>query len=136
MDVVDFVFASPAQALVVWALLATLVVLLVVRDPPTLVLARSGTGSLEISRDAVHRVLEACCTQVRGVASARARVHRRGGKLATELRLRIRPEAKLDAIQGYLTEEITGIYSENLGLKDIGPIRIKVVGVVAADPEF
>lgn len=136
MDVFDFLFVSPAQALVVWALLAALVVLFVVRDPPTLVLARNGSGSLEISRDAVHRVLEACCIQVRGIASARARVHRRGGKLATELRLRIRPEAKLDAIQGYLTEEITDIYSENLGLKDIGPIRIKVVGVVAADPTF
>jgi hypothetical protein len=136
VDAFDFVFVHPAQTLAIWALLAVLIVLLVVRDSPTLVLARDGRGSLEISRDAVHRVLEACCTQVRGIASARARVRRRRGRLTTELRLRIRPDAKLDAIQGYLTEEITGIYSENLGLKDIGPIQIKVVGVVSSDHHF
>ena len=81
-------------------------------------------------------MLETCCEQVRGIASARARVVRKGGLFHTELRLRIRPDARLDAIQGYLTEEIGEIYRQNLGVKEIGRIEIKVVGVAPHESGF
>ena len=125
-----------AVVLVIWILLALVVVLLFQRGPQTLVLSKDEKGRLEISKHAIHRVLEACCEQVRGIASARARVNRRGRLLYTELRLKIRPDAKIDAIHGYLTQEITDIYRQNLGLKDVGAIEIKVVGVVPAQDTF
>ena len=82
-------------------------------------------------------MVEACCEQVRGVASANASINIKGDRFNTHLRLKIRPEAKLDAIQGYLTQEITAIYRDNLGLSsEIGPIEIKVVGVIPAEPGF
>lgn len=117
--------------------MAVLVLLLYLRKPSTLLLASNKTGRLQISRHALHRLLEACCQQLKGVASARAQVRRSGGKFCTSLRLKIRPDAKLDAIQGYLTEEIATIYRDNLGLKDeVGPIYIKVVGVVPQSDRF
>lgn len=120
-------------AVLIWILLTLLVIVVVLQGSRTLILSKDNNGRLEISRHALHRVIETCCEQVRGIASARATVSRKGKLLHTELRLKIRPDAKLDAIQGYLTQEIADIYGQNLGLKDIGPVEIKVVGVEPID---
>ena len=132
----EFAFDSATQALVLWCGLALLAILILLRQPHTLMLARSEQGRLRISRHALHRLLETCCEQVSGVASARAFVKRRGGKFHTKLRLKVRPDAKLDAIQGYLTQEIANTYRDNLGIKAVGPVEIVVVGVVAASGAF
>ncbi len=129
----EYLLTSPVQLFALWGGVALLVVLLFLRQPAALTLAADASGRLEISRHALHRLIEACCEQLPGVASARAQIHRRGNRLSTVIRLKVRPEAKLDAIQGYLTEEITEIYRENLAFKgEVGPIEIKIVGVVPA----
>ncbi|PTY08193.1 hypothetical protein DB347_01010 [Opitutaceae bacterium EW11] len=133
----DFLSQPTVQWILLWLLLALVVVLLFVRRPRTLLLSAGKEGRLEISRHALHRLLEACCEQLQGIASARAQVTRSHGKFRTTLRLKVRPDAKLDAIRGYLTEEIAGIYRDNLGLPDeIGPIHIEVVGVLPQADTF
>lgn len=133
----EYLSLPSVQWLVLWTGLAILALLFFIRKPRTLVLASSNEGRLQISRHALNRLLEACCEQLKGVASARAQVKRSGGKFRTILRLKVRPDAKLDAIQGYLTEEIAAIYRDNLGLKnEVGPIHIKVVGVVPLADTF
>lgn len=127
----DFIFASPVQALAVWGGMAVLVLLLFLREPRTLTLSKGESGQLQISRHALHRLLEACCLQLRGVASARAEVSRSRGKFNTVIRLKVRPDAKLDAIQGYLQQEITEIFRQNLGIAEVGTIKVKVTGVIA-----
>lgn len=129
----EYLLTSPVQLFVLWGGVALLVVLLFMRQPSVLTLASDASGRLEISRHALHRLVEACCEQLKGVASARAVITRRGNRLKTTIRLKVRPDAKLDAIQGYLSEEIARIYRENLAFKgEIGPIEIKIVGVVPA----
>lgn len=133
----DFLLSHPLASALVGGLLALLLVLLILRRPSVLILSSDEKGRLLISRRALQRLVEACCEQLRGVATARAEVRETGGQVLTRLRLKVRPEAKLDAIQGYLTQEITEIYRQNLGLKgEVGPIEIKVVGVVSAEPTF
>lgn len=133
----EYLSRTPVQWTIFGTFLALIALLLLLRKPNTLLLSSGKTGELHISRHALHRLLETCCEQVRGVASARASVRRSGGKFYTSLRLKIRPDAKLDAIQGYLTEEIASIYRENLGLKvEAGPIRVKVEGVIPRDEGF
>lgn len=133
----DFVLTSPIEASIIGGGLALLLVLLILRRPSVLVLSTAETGRLLISRHALQRLVETCCEQLRGVAAARAQVRDHRGQVRTQLRLKVRPEAKLDAIQGYLTQEIAEIYRENLGLKgEVGPIEIKVVGVVPSEPTF
>lgn len=136
MFLIEATITTLAFVLLIWVLLALLVIVIVVQAPQSLVLSNGEAGRLEISRQALHRVIESCCEQVRGIASARASVSRKGKLLHTELRLKIRPDAKLDAIQGYLTQEIKDIYGQNLGLKDIGPIEIKVIGIEPLDQKF
>jgi hypothetical protein len=110
---------------------ATLIKQVKQSEPAVLVLVSGPSGRLEISRHALHRLVEACCEQLKGVASARAVISQRGNRLRTVIRLKVRPDAKLDAIQGYLSEEIAGIYRDNLAFKgEVGPIEIKVIGVV------
>jgi len=132
----DFEFVSATQAIILWFGLALLAVLILLRQPKTLLLARTPQGRLRISRHALHRLLETCCEQVGGVASARAFVKRRRGKFCTKLRLKVRPNAKLDAIQGYLSQEIVSTYRDNLGIKEVGSVEIEVVGVIAASKAF
>ena len=132
----DFEFDSATQAIILWFGLALLAILILFRQPKTLLLARTEQGRLRISRHALHRLLETCCEQVGGVASARAFVKRRRGKFCTKLRLKVRPNAKLDAIQGYLSQEIVSTYRDNLGIKDVGPVEIEVVGVIATNKAF
>ncbi len=129
-----YIFGSdiPGVLLALFAAIAAMFLLLLILlwQPGMLVLVTNERGRLTISRHALHRIVEACCEQVKGVASARALVVRSHGRFHTEVRLKIRPDAKLDAIQGYLTDEITDIYRQNLGLKEVGPIEVKIVGVV------
>jgi hypothetical protein len=132
----DFLHFTSTQ----YALLSTVVVLLVallcLRPSATLTLTTNEKGKLSISRHALHRLIETCCEQLRGVASARAEVTRRSGKFLVRIQLKVRPNAKLDAIQGYLTQEIGDIFRENLGISNIGPVEIKVVGVTPEPATF
>ncbi|HZP59967.1 MAG TPA: hypothetical protein VFB27_06540 [Opitutaceae bacterium] len=128
---------EPLVALIVAAVIVVFALLMVLLwSPAMLVLGTNERGRLTISRHALHRIVEACCLQVKGVASARASVVRSHGRFHTEVRLKIRPDAKLDAIQGYLTDEITDIYHQNLGLKEVGPIEVKIIGVVGEPSGF
>ena len=136
-NLTDFWLSSPLEVIVFGGGIALLVYLLFFSQPSSVPLASNDAGKLLISRKALHRLVEACCGQVKGVASARASIKFKQEKLNTKIRLKVRPEAKLDAIQGYLNQEITDIYRQNLGLSgDIGPIEIIVVGVIATDPTF
>jgi hypothetical protein len=120
-----------------WLALALWVVLVLLRPSAALVLRRNEGGQLSISRHALHRLVEACAEQLKGVVHARARVWRRRGKFHTVLHLKVRPQARLDAIQGYLEQEVRDIFAQNLGLPDsAGRVEIKVVGVVAEPTGF
>jgi hypothetical protein len=113
-----------------WLALALWVVLVLLRPSAALVLRRNEGGQL-------HRLVEACAEQLKGVVHARARVWRRRGKFHTVLHLKVRPQARLDAIQGYLEQEVRDIFAQNLGLPDsAGRVEIKVVGVVAEPTGF
>jgi len=122
---------APREILLLWIALALWVVLVLIRPSRTVVLRQSDGGRLVISRHALNRLLETCAEHLKGVAHARAHVRRRGGKFHTCLHLKVRPHAKLDAIQGYLEQEIRDIFVQNLGLPEAaGRVEIKVIGVV------
>lgn len=132
----EYFAGAPLYLVGLWTAIGLLVLVLFLRKPRRLLLSRSEAGRLEISRHALHRLLETCCEQVKGVVWARARVKRSGKKLKTSLRLKVRPDAKLDAIQGYLTQEISDIYRQNLGIAEVGPIEIEVIGVISEQKQF
>lgn len=128
---------APREFALLWLALALWVVLVLIRPAPSLVLRQTAGGRLAISRHALNRLLEACAEQLKGVAHARAHVRKSGDKFHTTLHLKVRPHAKLDAIQGYLEQEIADIYRQNLGLPEAaGKIEVKVVGVVPEPKPF
>lgn len=132
----EFFQFSTTQYALIWGALVLLVLLLCLRPPSTLTLNSDDHGRLLISRSALHRLIETCCEQLRGVASARAEVKRSGGKFAVIIRLKVRPNAKLDAIQGYLAQEVGEIFRENLGIGEIGRVEVKVVGITPEPATF
>jgi hypothetical protein len=127
---------TTTQYVLIWSTIALLILLLCMRPTATLTLISDEKGRLSISRHALHRMIETCCEQLRGVASARAEVTRRSGKFTVIIYLKVRPNAKLDAIQGYLTQEVTDVFRDNLGIGDVGHIEIKVVGVTPEPATF
>lgn len=128
---------APRDLLLLWLALALWVVLILIRPPSTIILRKTAGGRLSISRHALNRLIETCAEQLKGVAHARAEVRRRGGKFHTTLHLKVRPYAKLDAIQGYLSEEVADIFKENLGIPEAaGPVEVKVTGVVPEPKGF
>lgn len=128
---------APRELALLWLALGFWVLLVLIRPRSTILLRKTDSGQLAISRHALHRLLEACAEQLKGVVHARAHVSRHRGKFKTTLYLKVRPDAKLDAIQGYLTEEIRDIFSVNLGLPETaGPVAIKVVGIVPEPTAF
>lgn len=132
----EYILNAPTLVISLWGALCLLAILLLLCRPRRLLLVENETGRMQISQHALHRLLETCCQQLKGVASARARVVKRRGKFKTFVRLKVRPNAKMDAIQGYLAQEIADIYRLNLGLSEVGPIEIDVVGVVPENTEF
>lgn len=125
------------EFVLLWTALALWVVLILIRPAATVVLRKTEGGKLEISRHALNRLMEACAEQLKGVVHARAEVRRRGDKFHTTLFLKVRPNAKLDAIQGYLTQEVRDIFSENLGLVDAaGRVEVKITGIVPEPQGF
>ena len=132
----DLIQFTTTQYVLIWSALALLVLLLCLRPAATVTLLSDERGQLSISRHALHRLIETCCEQLRGVASARASVRRREGKFAVTISLKVRPNAKLDAIQGYLTQEVGDIFRDNLGIGEIGPVEVKVVGVTPEPATF
>ena len=132
-ELLDF---SVTQYVLIWSTLVLLGLLLFLRPPASLTLITNDQGDLRISRHALHRLIETCCEQVRGVATARATVGRSRGKFTVTMRLTVRPNAKLDAIQGYLTQEVGEIFRENLGVGEIGRVRVKVIGVTRDPSAF
>jgi hypothetical protein len=128
---------APREIALLWLALALWVVLILFRPASSVILRKNDQGRLAISRHALHRLLEACAEQLKGVAHARAHVRKRGGKFHTTLHLKVRPYAKLDAIQGYLEQEIADIFTQNLGLeKAVGRVDVKVVDVVPEPKGF
>lgn len=125
------------EVVLLWSALALWVVLILIRPAATVVLRKTDAGKLEISRHALNRLMEACAEQLKGVVHARAEVRRSGGKFHTTLFLKVRPNAKLDAIQGYLAEEVRDIFTQNLGLTDAaGRVEVKITGIVPEPQGF
>jgi hypothetical protein len=133
VELFDF---TVTQYVLIWSALGLLFTLLFLRPSASLKLITTDQGELRISRHALDRLIEACCEQLRGVVTARATVVRRRGKFTVMMRLTVRPNAKLDAIQGYLTQEVGDIFRENLGVGEIGRIHIKIVGVERDPAQF
>jgi Family of unknown function (DUF6286) len=127
---------SGTQYLLIWSVVGLLVLLLGLRPPESVKLITNEQGDLRISRNALNRLIEACCEQLNGVAKARVAVRRRRGKFDVLIRLTVRPNAKLDAIQGYLTEEVAVIFRENLGVNEVGRVQVEVVGVTRDPSAF
>ena len=134
--ILEYFLNAPVLVIGLWTALGLLAILFLLFKPRRLLLVSNESGRLQISQHALHRLLETCCQQLRGVSSARAHVVKSRGKFKTYLRLKVRPDAKMDAIQGYLAQEIADIYRLNLGITNVGPIEIEVVGVVPENKEF
>ena len=125
VDAKYFVLGGAAAAFVLMFLWAWL------RRPPRVMQAfNSEGGQVLVTRRAVKDLVQRCCEELGGVGSADVTVRIRSGELHTRVELRLRRNANLKGISGYLREQIAQALTENLGVEKLGEIDILVVGVI------
>lgn len=115
-----------AAALVV----LTIVIYLIARQPRAFKAFDAPGGGVIVTRKAVRALVQNCCTGLRGIGAAHARVTIHSGELLVHVALRLRRSANLKGISGALREEIRVALTENLGIEKIRDIEITVVGIL------
>lgn len=105
------------------------------RPPETFEAFHNEHGKVLVSRQALQEQIQSCCEDLADVGKARAAVVHRDDLLSIRIRLRVKSNAKLIGISGYLQEQIDAVLRKNLGVENIGPIDIVVTGILPASPE-
>lgn len=105
------------------------------RPPETFEAFSNDQGKVMVSRQALQEQIQRRCEELSEVGKARAHIISKGELLSIRIRLRVRSNAKLIGISGYLQEQIDAVLRRNLGVENIGPIDIIVTGILPATPE-
>lgn len=108
-----------------------LIIFALTRRQPRVVRAFNAEGGqVLVTRRAVRDLVQRCCEELGDVASAHATVAIKNGKLRTRVELRLRHNANLKGVTGYLREQVTQALTENLGLEELGEVDVIVIGVL------
>lgn len=87
-------------------------------------------GRVLITKRAVRELIQRCSEDLGDVGSADVKVDIKRGRLHTKVELRLRRNANLKGISGYLREQVTQALTENLGVEELGEVDIVVIGVL------
>jgi len=90
----------------------------------------AGNGSVTISRRALQDIIARSCEQFGEIARAKVLVRTPGGKLRTEIHLRLKQSARIRDFSETLRARITEALTENLGMEDVGTMEFIVAGIV------
>lgn len=118
-------------------LLAALVFFLITsfrRPPETFEAFANESGKVLVSRHALQEQIQRCCEELSDVGRTRATVIQKNDVISIRLRLRVKSNARLVGISGYLQEQIDSVLRTNIGVQNIGPIDIVVTGILP-EPE-
>lgn len=119
-------------------ILALLLLLLIKglrRSPEMFEAFTNDAGKVLISRHALQEQIQRCCEELDDIGKARARVISNRDVLSVRVHLRVKSNAKLVGISGYLQEQIDTVVRKNLGVENIGPIDIVVTGILPSAQE-
>lgn len=114
------------------SLVLLLLFLLKLRCRPANLEASSGElGRVLVSSHALRDLIQRHCEEMPEVGRARAVIQLKGGQINIQIRLRIRSDARLVGVSGYLQERIGAVIRQNLGMENIGPIDVMVAGILS-----
>ena len=123
----DFLIGAAAGAVLV---LLVLLLFKLRRKPKDFEAFSGEQGTVWVSGDALRDLIQRYCEEMPEVGRARAIIRFKGKQLQIQIRLRIRSDARLVGVSGYLQEQIGGIIRQNLGMDNIGPVDVMVVGIL------
>lgn len=112
-------------AILVWVLFA-----LLRRPPDSFEAFSTESGKIVISKQALQDQIQRCCEELGDVGKARARVLQKKNLLSIRIHLRIKSNAKLVGISGYVQDQISTVLHKNLGIENVGAIDIMVTGIL------
>jgi uncharacterized alkaline shock family protein YloU len=112
-------------AILVWSFLA-----LLRRQPDSFEAFRTESGKVVISKQALQDQIQRCCEELGDVGKARARVLQKKNILSIRIHLRIKSNAKLAGISGYVQDQISTVLRKNLGIENVVAIDIMVTGIL------
>lgn len=105
------------------------------RQPESFEAFTTESGKIVISRQALQEQIQRCCEELGDVGKAKAKVLKKRDLLSIRIGLRIKSNAKLVGISGYMQDQISTVLHKNLGVENIGPIDIVVTGILPPSQE-
>ncbi len=87
-------------------------------------------GSVTVSQRAIRQMVQQCCEQLGDVGRAHAIIHIHRNQLKIKVKLRVKKNASLKGISGFLKEQITQVLAESFGIEEISELDVAVIGVL------
>ncbi|MBL4574542.1 MAG: alkaline shock response membrane anchor protein AmaP [Opitutaceae bacterium] len=90
-------------------------------------------GSVTISQRAIRQMVKQCCEQLGTVGRAHPVISIHRNQLKIKVKLRVKKNANLKGIAGFLKEQITQVLADSFGIEEISELDIVVIDVLPED---
>jgi hypothetical protein len=75
-------------------------------------------------------MVQQCCEQLGDVGRAHAIINIHRNRLKIKVKLRVKKNASLKGISGFLKEQITQVLADSFGIEEISGLDVAVIGVL------
>ena len=98
------------------------------REKPYLLVFNSENGRVEISREAIRKVVQQTCEEFREVSQSRNYLRQSRGHIHIKVRLLLAEETRVEEITKHLQKRITLAIRNDLGIKNLADVTVMVEG--------
>ena len=108
--------------------LATILTLLIYRQPKNIVAYTTENGRVMVSRHAIIELVQSSCEQLEDVSKPQVKIKAKGQKTHFEVRIVLLSGGRLREIEQTLQNHLREALTENLGIESLGRINIVATG--------
>jgi len=105
-----------------------LLVLLLRRQPKSVIAYSTDNGRVMVSRSAIIELVQTSCEQLKDVSKPQVRIRVKGKTTHFEVRLKLASGGHLRTIESTLQKHLRDALTENLGIENLGRINIVATG--------
>ena len=108
--------------------LAIILILLICRQPKSIVAYTTENGSVMVSRHAIIELVQTSCEQLEDVSKPLVKIKAKGQNTHFEVRIMLLSGGRLREIEQTLQNHLRKALTENLGIESLGRINIVATG--------
>lgn len=98
------------------------------KNTPNLLVLNSENGRIEISREAIQKVVQHTCEEFREVSRSRIHLRQSRGHIHVKVQLLLTVETRVGDITKHLQKRVTRAIRDDLGIKNLADVTVMVAG--------